>query len=171
MIDARKISIVQDMDLAIAVMRDCGTWLLASGKRPNKWWQLTNLNREFLLKHTKPDEYYVFLVDGKPAASEILQTYADDPGWKIIDGNDPQPALYVHWFSVRRDFAGQGFSKRLVELAQKKAKELGLPQLRLETNAAEPKLRKLYEGLGFTLVTELRQDYRTSAFYHKRVTA
>jgi GNAT superfamily N-acetyltransferase len=161
--------VVQDMDLAIEVMRDCGKWLLESGKKPNKWWQLQNLNREFLRKHTKPDEYYVFLVDGKPASSEILQTYADDPGWKEIDGDHPPPAVYVHWFSVTRAFAGQGLSKVMIEFAEKKAKEWGFPQLRLETNAAEPKLRKLYENLGFTLVTELQQEYRTSAFYRKGV--
>lgn len=169
MIDTKDIQVIQDVDLSISVMRDSGKWLLESGKHPSKWWQLKNLNRDFLFKHAKQEEFYVFLVDGKPAASEVLQCYADDLGWKVIDNEQPQLALYVHWFSVAREFASKGLPRKMIEFAEKKASELGLSMLRLETNAEEPKLRKLYENLGFSLVTELQQDYRKSAFYHKRL--
>ena len=54
-IDKKSILISQDMEKAISVMRNAGKWLEESGKNPSKWWQLKNLNPEFLLQHAKSD--------------------------------------------------------------------------------------------------------------------
>lgn len=63
--------IVQDMDKAIGVMRSAGKWMKESGKNLSKWWRLENLNRKFLLRHAKEDEFYVGLVDGVPAVAAV----------------------------------------------------------------------------------------------------
>jgi len=147
----REIKIVQDVDQAIMVMRDAGRWLEESGKNPSKWWQLKNLNKKFLFQYTKPEEFYVVLVDDKPAAAAILQF--------------SQKTLYIHWLCVARRFAGQGLPKIIVDFAKKLASEKNIKSLQADTNADEAKLRKIYEDLGFRLMAIKQEDYRKTAFY------
>lgn len=168
-VDPRSISFAQNMTQAISVMRDAGKWLMDSGRNPSKWWQPQNLNPEFLLQHAKEDEFYVCLVDNKPAAAEVLQVSQDVKEWQSIDKDNSRSALYIHWLCVTREFSGRNLTRIMVDYATQKAKERGFKLLRVDTNADEVKLRKIYEGLGFQLVAEVQEDYRKTAFYQKEV--
>ena len=163
------VKFVQDVDLAISVMRNAGEWLLLSGKNPSKWWQPQNMNREFLLQYANPDEFYVGLIDGKPAVAAIFQFDQRNQDWTSIDKSKHQKALYVHWLCVHRHFAGMGLPEIMVDFAQKKALENNIKLLRVDTNAAHAKLRRIYEDLGFTLVGIEQEDYRKTAFYQRRI--
>ena len=163
------VKFVQDVGLAISVMRNAGEWLLESGKNPSKWWQPQNMNREFLLQYANPDEFYVGLIDGKPAVAAIFQFDQRNQDWTSIDKSKHQKALYVHWLCIRRKFASKGLPKIMVDFAQKKALDKKIKFLRVDTNADQMKLRKIYENLGFTLVGIEQEDYRKTAFYQKKV--
>ena len=128
MIEAR---IIQDTDRAIEVMHNVGTWMESSGLSPSQWWKPENMNRQFLLKHTESDEYYVAIIDNQPAASLVLQETERNQSWKSVDGDNPKQALYVHWLCVHRDFAGQGLSEKMIEFAEKEAKKRGFTLLRV----------------------------------------
>ena len=56
------LNIIQNVDQAIFVFRDAGKWLLESGKKLSKWWQLRNLNKKFLFEYAKPEESYVGVI-------------------------------------------------------------------------------------------------------------
>ena len=159
------IKFIQNVDKAIEVMRDAGKWLKESGKKPSKWWQLKNLNRKFLFQYAKPNEFYVGLIDGKPAVAAIFQINQNAQDWKSVDKNKPNPALYIHWLCVNRDFSGKNLSKYMINFAVKKAREQNIKFLRVDTNAEEVKLRKIYEKLGFTLMAVEQEDYRKTVFY------
>lgn len=167
--DKMTINIIQDMNLAISVMRSVGKWLEESGKIPSKWWKLENLNPKFLLKYAKPQEFFVALVDKKPAAAAILQFTQNSQDWQSIDKDKTQKALYIYWLCVDREFAGRNLPKVMIDFAEKKAKENHVNLLRVDTNAEEMKLRKIYEKLGFNLVAVEQEDYRQTAFYQKRI--
>ncbi len=152
----KSLEIVQDVNQAISVIRNAARWLKDSGKNPSKWWQLKNLNRKFLFRYVKPNEFYVILVNKKPAAAAILQLSQNAQDWKHVDKNRPQPALYIHWLCVHRQFAGRGLPKIMVDFAAKLAKENNINLLRADTDADETKLRKIY-----------RSDSRRTAFYQK----
>src|SRR5256885_2416158 len=96
------IEIIQDTDIAIVVMHEVGKWLEETGKHPSKWWQPQNMNREFLLQYINPDEFYVVLVNGKPAASVILQYDQRNQSWESIDKDKTKQAIYLHWLCVAR---------------------------------------------------------------------
>lgn len=163
------VDFVQDMDLAISVMQNAGEWLLGSGKNPSKWWQPQNMNLAFLSQFAEPEDFYVGLVDEKPAVSAILQFDQRNQGWTSVDKDQPQKALYIHWLCVHRDFAGKGLPKIMIDFAAQKAQEHNINLLRVDTNASEMKLRKIYEDLGFTLVGIEHEDYRKTAFYQKAI--
>lgn len=160
--------IVNDIDKAILVMQDAGKWLQESGRHVSKWWDPKNLNKEFLLQYAKPEEFYVGLLDNKPAAAEILQISQNGQDWEIVDkGNSPK-ALYIHWLCVAREFAGQSLSREMIDFAAQKAKENNCTVLRVDTNAEETKLRELYEKSDFHLLTIQKENYRETAFYEKK---
>lgn len=168
-VQQESIAFIQDMDQAIGVMRSAGKWMKESGKNPSKWWKLENLNREFLLQHAKPEEFYVGLVDGVPAVAAVLILLDNNEDWKSVDADHPQRAFYVHWLCVDRQFARQGLPKLMIDFSQRLAKKKGVNSLRLDANADKKKLRDIYEGLGFRLVGTKQEDYRKTAFYQKSV--
>jgi GNAT superfamily N-acetyltransferase len=164
-----EISFTQDVDKTIAVLQNAGEWLLKSGRNPSKWWQLQNLNKQFLFQYAKPEEFYVGLVEGRPAVAAILQKDQEAQDWHDIDKNKPQPALYIHWLCVDRHFAGKGLTNEMINFAESLATKENIPFLRVDTNASENKLRKIYENLGFELVMVKKEDYRDTALYQKNV--
>ena len=164
----KSIKIIQDVDRAILVMRNAGKWLEESGKKPSKWWRSENLNRKFLLRYAKPEEFYVALVDDKPVAAAILQLSQNAQAWKSVDKDNPRLALYIHWLCVHRESAGMGLPKVIVDFAERLARKHNVNLLRADTNAEEMKLRKIYEDLEFSLITVEQEDYRKTAFYQKR---
>jgi ribosomal protein S18 acetylase RimI-like enzyme len=118
--------ILQDTDRAITVMYNAASWMEKSGIPLSQWWEPQNMNPAFLLQHSEPNEFYVAVVAGKPAASVILQETERNQSWKPIDGDAPQHALYIHWLCVARDFSGQGYSKLMVDFAAGEAKKRDL---------------------------------------------
>ncbi|OGG24346.1 hypothetical protein A3A79_04140 [Candidatus Gottesmanbacteria bacterium RIFCSPLOWO2_01_FULL_43_11b] len=169
MTDSKSVKVMQNIDQAIEVMRDAGKWLAESGKNPSEWWKLENLNSEFLLQYAKPEEFYVATVDDKPAAAAILQFTQTGQDWQNVDKDFLQPALYIHWLCVHRDFAGKNLPKIMIEFAEKLAQKNDVKLLRVDTNAEEMKLRNMYEKLGFELIIIMKEDYRKTALYQKRV--
>ncbi len=163
------ITIIQDMDQAIRVMRNAGEWMKESGKNPSKWWQLKSLNQEFLLQHAKQEEFYVGLVGGVPAVAAVFILLKDNPDWKSVDKDHSQRALYIHWLCVERQFVGKGFPKLMVDFGGRLAKKNGVVLLRLDANADEKKLQDIYEDFGFRLVGTKQEDYRKTAFYQKSI--
>ena len=161
--------VVNDVDKAILVMRDAGKWMVDSGIAPSKWWDLPNLNKEFLFQYAKAEEFYVCLVNHEPAAAAILQFSQNAQDWEKIDKDKKIPALYIHWLCVMRKFAGKNFTKSIIDFASEMAKKKKIKYLRVDTNAEEEKLRNLYENLGFKLQEIIKEDYRTTAFYEKEV--
>ena len=57
----------------------------------------------------------------------------------------------------------------IVDFAEQKAIENNIDFLRADTNAQIMKLRKVYENIGFNLVSIEQEDYRQTAFYQKPV--
>ncbi len=163
------VAIIRDMDRAIGVMQEAGKWIVDSGKKSTKWWKPENLNKEFLLRYLRPDEFYVVLVDGVPAAAAGLQIARNSQDWKTVDGDNAQPALYIHWLCVSRAFAGKGIPQILMDFAATLAKKQTIGLVRVDTDADEGKLRAMYESFGFALQKVQKEEYRRSALYQKQI--
>lgn len=162
---AESIKIIQNADQAIAMMHKVGSWMQDTGMKPSKWWQPKNLNKDFLFKYAKPSEFYVVTMDDKPAAAVVLQTSENSQSWLSVDKDKTQNALYIHWLCVDQPFAGTGLPKKIIDFAKALTKSNNTRLLRVDTNAEEIKLRKIYEDLEFKLVAVEKEDYRKTAFY------
>jgi GNAT superfamily N-acetyltransferase len=162
------VKIVQNVDQTISVMHNAGKWLEESGKKPSDSWKPSNMNKEFMLKQAEPSEFYVALVGGRPAAGMILQDNERNQSWKAIDKGKPVNALYIHWLCVAREHSGTGLPKIMIDFAASYAKSHSIHVLRLDTNANETKLRRIYENLGFDLVSTEPEADRVTAFFQKK---
>lgn len=163
------IKITQNLNKSLEVMYSVGLWMKESGLKPSKWWKPENMNKDFMLKHAEPDEFYVALVDKKPAASMVLQETERNQSWKCVDGKKPKKSLYLHWLCVHRDFAGRGLSREMVEFAKKEAGRRGFNLLRLDTNANEEKLCEIYEKMGFKFMGIEKEGGHKTAFYQLKL--
>lgn len=161
--------IIQDTDKAISVMYEVANWMKDKGIPLSKWWRPQNMSRAFLLQHAEPEEFYVAMVADQLAGSVILQETERNQSWRFIDGDVSKQALYLHWLCVARKFAGQGIPRVIVDFAVNEANKRGLKLLRLDTNAKEEKLCKLYESLGFHLMGTEQGGDNLTAFYQKKL--
>jgi ribosomal protein S18 acetylase RimI-like enzyme len=59
--------------------------------------------------------------------------------------------LWVENIAVRSDLQGRGLGQRLLGLAEAQAREAGLPQVRLLTNAALVSNIRFYQAYGFAI--------------------
>jgi len=164
-------NIVNDPDKAITLMHEVSLWMKSAGLVHSKWWEPNNINRNFMFKYAEPIEFFVAIKDGKAAASVILQDNERNQSWKFIDKNNPKPALYLHWLTVIREFAGKGLPKILIDFAVKEALKKNLKLLRLDTEANQPKLMKVYKDLGFKLMGVEQGGSHKTAYYQKGVIA
>ncbi|MFA5136077.1 MAG: GNAT family N-acetyltransferase [Patescibacteria group bacterium] len=163
--EKQSIKIIQNADYAIKVMHEAGRWLEESGKNPSQWWHPSNMNQAFLFKHAEPDEFYAALIEDMPAAAMVLQESERNQSWAYIDKQRKQKALYIHWLCISRRFAGRHLPGVMVRFAKQIATGRGFAVLRLDTNAGEFKLKKIYETLGF----DLRGVQEETAFYETRL--
>jgi GNAT superfamily N-acetyltransferase len=81
----------------------------------------------------------------------------------------PGVAVYVHRVAVRRAWAGRGLPGIVLGWCATHAEQLGCSYLRLDCDASRPKLRALYEGLGFGFHSERRVGQHTVARYERDV--
>jgi GNAT superfamily N-acetyltransferase len=161
------VEVIQDIEQAIPVLSNVSRWMLESGMNPSRWWHPDNMNKTFLLKYAEPEEFYVALVDGKPAAVEVLQWDQRNQDWGRVDKEESPPALYIYWLCVDREFAGQDLPKVMVSFAEEVAISRNVSLVRVDTNASEMRLREIYEDLDFQLVATEQDNYRATAFYQR----
>ena len=82
------IKVIQDREQAISVMRNANKWMKEKNIPISKWWDLKNLNKDFLLQYAKQEEFYCVLVDSIQAAAAILQINQNSQDWKSVDKNN-----------------------------------------------------------------------------------
>ncbi|MEV0093095.1 GNAT family N-acetyltransferase [Streptomyces sp. NPDC050738] len=77
--------------------------------------------------------------------------------------------LYLDSISVSPEAKGTGVGRRLLEFVEERARELGLPEVRLLTNAMMWENQKLYVHFGYELVERTVTGVYDRFHYRKRV--
>lgn len=137
---------------AIAVMGEVAGWYRDHGFRvwPPEW--LTP--QELFTEEARPENFYVGTVDGKPACAFILQ-WSDREYWP----ESPEfEAGYLHKLCVRREFAHQSMTARVVEALKVECRRHGGKYMRLDTGYDESVVRDIYLDVGFRIVKTLEKN-------------
>jgi len=134
---------IGDVDPALDIIREAGQWQLEHGR---EMWVMDTLTRDYI--QNPPDEFIVAWVDGEAAACCLL-SFSDPIFWPDVPAGT---SGFLHKVAVRRKFAGQGIPARLIAYAEQLCREKNINMLRLDTDLDRPKLRAMYERLGFVPV-------------------
>ena len=95
--------------------------------------------------------------DAAVAAGAVQVLEGDDGMLGYVVVREADGALLLENMAVAPEHAGRGHGRRLVELAEARARELGLARIELYTNAAMVENLELYRHLGF-VETGRRED-------------
>ncbi len=144
---------------AVAIWREAALWLIGLGQ---PLWTLDQFDEAFGAELAGAGQLALGFDRDQPVAAMTIQ----DEDRLFWPEDARGSALYLHKLAVRRDFAGQGWSWRLIDWAGLCAGERALPLLRLDS-APRPGLIRLYEGCGFARVDAgpvLRGGFETVRF-------
>lgn len=161
------VQISNDSEAALLILKRVSEQMVKLGLNPSKWWHPDNMNAKFFSNYAEPEDFWVLSLNGEPIAAQILQFNQRNQDWSPIDKGDSPPAIYIHWLCVVEEFWGKGVSEALVDFAVKLGSSKGAKLVRVDTNAKEKKLSRIYERLGFKLAGIVSEDYRETAFYQR----
>jgi GNAT superfamily N-acetyltransferase len=136
-------AVAEDVDPVVDILAEATAF--ATSKGIAQW--PARFPRETILGFLASGVLYVAEAGGEVIATITLQ-WSDPPFW---GGRDD--AGFVHRVAVRRPHPGVG--RTLLEWAERTAVERGRGFLCLDCLAANARLRRYYEDLGFRLVTEV----------------
>jgi GNAT superfamily N-acetyltransferase len=146
-----------DAALVESILREAAEWLT---RRGIPLWLESELLPDDIARHAREGRYFIAEVEGEPAGT--MRFEHDDPDFwpDVVQGE----SAFVHRLAVRRRFAGRGVAAALLAYAAERARASGCRFLRLDCDAARPRLKALYEGFGF----RYHSDWQAGPFHVSR---
>jgi len=137
---------IRDGDVVVDLLSVAARWMLDAGIR--QW--PDPFPHEIVEGSIERRETYLAFARGQVVGSTAL--YEEDPNWW---GDRPPDALYVHRLVVSLEARGQNIGVQLLDWAQRQAATAGRTWLRLDCGTDNLRMRKYYEGLGFSHVEDV----------------
>jgi len=135
---------ITEADLVSDILREAAGWLAGRGE---PLWKAGELAAENLSGDVGNGMFYIAWV-GADAAGVFKFQVEDTVFWPDVPDAE---SCFIHRFAVRRNYAGKGISTAMLDYAKAATEAMGRRFLRLDTDAARPKLRAVYEQQGFML--------------------
>jgi GNAT superfamily N-acetyltransferase len=133
---------LQDIDVVSDVLREAAAWLEQSGM---PLWRQDELQLNNISSDVRFGLFFLAECDGEAAGTVRFQL-EDKLFWPDVPQHD---STFIHRLAVRRRFAGGEISAALILWAIARTGALGRRYLRLDYEASRPRLRALYERMGF----------------------
>lgn len=131
-----------DVESVSEILTEAVAWLQELG---DQLWTLDELLPEQILDDVCEGLYFLAERDGL-AVGTLRYQLEDELYWPDVP---PDESAFVHRVAVRRQYAGGKISTELLRWAVARTAALGRLYLRLDCEAARPKLREVYERFGF----------------------
>ncbi len=131
-----------DVESVSEILTEAAAWLQELG---DQLWTLDELLPEQILDDVCEGLYFLAERDGL-AVGTLRYQLEDELYWPDVP---PDESAFVHRVAVRRQYAGGKISTELLQWAVARTAALGRQYLRLDCEAARPKLREVYERFGF----------------------
>lgn len=136
-----------DIDTVAEILSEAALWLQESGMA---MWRQDELLPSNIASDIHAALFFLAVCDGEPAGT-IQYQFEDPVFWPDVAQDD---SVFVHRLAVRRRFAGGEVSSALLHWAIARTHALGRRYLRLDCEASRPRLRAIYERLGFRFHSE-----------------
>lgn len=149
---SKLIIVNHQVDNAIAIMHEVSAWGRAQGFPV---WSEESLTKEALLNdEATEDTFYVGRIGHNDVCGFILQ-WKDSIFWPEAPVNE---AAYLHKFCVRREYAHQDMTKKVIEAIKQECRSRGVEYIRLDTGWNKEKVKQIYLDAGFHIVKKIILD-------------
>jgi ribosomal protein S18 acetylase RimI-like enzyme len=101
------------------------------------------------------------------AAGQVFVTGEPVTGLVVVEEHEDH--LYLDIIAVHPDAHGKGIGRRLLHFVDARARELGLPEIRLLTNALMWENQKIYPRYGYEVVERRVEGPYDRIHYRKRL--
>ena len=118
-------------------------WLVSSGLA---MWNPASFSIDQTRDEVDSGLYYVAETEEHQLAGVVRFQLTDEEFWPDMSNDD---SAFIHKLAVRREFAGQGVSRKLIEYAKALTIQKGRAYLRLDCAHDRKKLRDFYESEDF----------------------
>jgi GNAT superfamily N-acetyltransferase len=132
----------EDARTVSGILLEAAKWLEESGMH---MWRDGELTDESISADVAAGLFYI-AESGLEAAGTIKFQLQDALFWPDVPQDE---SAFVHRLAIRRKFAGRGISDEILQWAVDRARSMDRQYLRLDCEAARPRLRKVYERFGF----------------------
>lgn len=132
----------QDVDTVADILREAARWL---EENELGMWRDDELLPENIVADVHAGLHFLAECDGEPAGTVRFQL-EDKLFWPDIPHHD---SAFIHRLAVRRRFAGGEISSALLLWSIARTQAMGRRYLRLDCEASRPRLRAIYERIGF----------------------
>lgn len=136
-----------DLPTVLLVLQEAVEWLEQIGQ---PLWLPEEVSQEAIARDVVEGNFVIFEKSGQ-SGGVFRFDLQDEIFWPEDDG---QSAAYVHRLAIRRVYAGSGLSSAMIDWAIAEAQRHGRRFLRLDCEAHRPKLRAVYEKMGFSHVDD-----------------
>ena len=151
-----------DASLVSSILVEAATWTASLGL---PLWSIEQLSAEAITPGVVAGSFILASVETEGVGTARL-TQDDPECWPDAVAG---VAVYVHRVAIRRAWAGRGLAGVMLAWCDRHAERLGCGLVRLDCDARRPKLRALYEGLGFQYHSERHVGRHTVARYERKV--
>ena len=152
----------KSMSEVTALLSEGGRFMKTCGE-PQVW--PDPFPSEWVLTHIDARCVYLASAGAHGTVATFMVVDRDPPFW----GERSHPSLHIHRMAVRREMAGRGIGKQIVDWVASGARERGIGVLRLECLRGARRLRAYYESLGFELVGEANLDGLELSLYERHL--
>lgn len=146
------------------VLYEVASWLTARGET---LWKDDEIDLSRIMADVENGLFFLAESDGEIAG--VVKFQLEDP--QFWPDFPPGEAAFLHRFAIRRHFAGGAVSTALMSWAVQQTRSIGRRYLRLDTEAARPKVRAVYERFGFRYHSDLQVGPYHVARYEYDVTS
>lgn len=136
-----------DVEAVSSVLAEAAAWLESQGM---PLWRAGELTPDIISADIAAGTFFIATMHDEIAGTVKFQL-EDPQSWPEAS---PGEATYLHRFAVRRAHAGGAVASAILDWAVQRTSDLGRSWLRLDCEAARPRLRAMYERYGFRFHSE-----------------
>ena len=147
----------------MVIVKACAVAMIAKGI--HQWNEQYPTSRAFE-RDVERDELYVLIINEKIRGTLVISTFMDveyEPvEWLVPNGN----SAYIHRLSVHPSYQGLGYARRLMDFAEKFAKDNKFSSVRLDTFSQNKRNQKFYETRGYQRLGDIYYPKQSEHSFH-----
>jgi ribosomal protein S18 acetylase RimI-like enzyme len=161
-----------DLDTIVEILEEAAAWLLVRGIVQWQVGEFRGRQRDSIAAGIERGELHLARLGQSVVGTTRLQ-WNDERCWPGVPDDE---AGYVHSLAVRRNWAGLGIGRRMLEWAEAEVAAAGRPYVRLDCVADNQALVRYYENGGFVSRGQTKIEWEDGGAsvqqrFEKRVTS